>query len=130
MFNPKVPEGHQFMKQNLIMSTAYNVLMDEGYRPQRMKPIPEETCLLFKSQGYPLMIVSDGDDMINISTLIKTSYTKDFGRLDLYELVNGINCMRVEKVEFADNKKILIALISFQSLVLETKDIKNAWVRY
>lgn len=33
------------MKEILIMSTVYNVLMDEGYRPKREKPNPEITSI-------------------------------------------------------------------------------------
>lgn len=113
------------MKENLIMNTVYNVLMDEGFRPQRMKPIPEETFIVFKSRGLSLTIVADGDDIINITAGIEIPYTKEFGRLDMYERVNVYKCMRVDAAEFANNKKTLRFLISFQTMVHETKNIKS-----
>ena len=113
------------MKENLIMSTVYNVLMDEGYRPKSEKLCPEVTTLFFKSQGHPLTILSNGDDIIEIDAAVIMPYNKKFGRLDLYNFVSNFKCMQVADVEFQDNKKSLGFVLRFQSMVLNTNDVKG-----
>jgi len=113
------------MNAKLIMSTVYNVLMDEGYRPKKEKPCPDLTALTFKAQGFPLMIPAADDNFITISTGLKMPYTKEFGRLDIYKLVNQYHCMQVESIKFQDNKSYLFVIICFQTMALNSNDVKE-----
>jgi len=113
------------MNAKLIMSTVYNVLMDEGYRPKKEKPSPDHTFLTFKAQGISLMVPASYDNYITICAGLKMPYTKDFGRLDIYKLVNQYYCMQVESVEFQDNKSYLCLIIRFQTMALNSNDVKE-----
>ena len=101
------------MKEKLIMNTVYNVLMDEGYRPKKEKPCPEETFLTFKAQGRPLLIPTSGDNYIAINMGVTMPYYKKFGRIDLYSLVSNYNCMQVEGIKYVNNKESLFFILRF-----------------
>ena len=125
IITPKTRKGNKIMNAKIIMSTVYNVLMDEGYRPKKEKPCPDHTILTFKAQGIPLMIPASDDNYITISAGLKMRYTKEFGRLDVYKLVNQYYCMKVERVEFQDNKSYLCLIISYQTLAFNSNDVKE-----
>ena len=113
------------MKENLIMSTVYNVLMDEGYRPKREKPDPETVAVTFKSEGHLLGVLPCGDNYIELSASVGMEYNKKFGRLDLYKLVSSFRCMQVAWIVVKENKKGMVFVLSFQSMVLNQNDVKS-----
>lgn len=71
------------------------------------------------------MVFSNGDNYFELSAGINMEYKKKFGRLDLYNLVSSFKCMQVTGIEFKDNKKILFFVLRFQSMVLNTNDVKS-----
>ena len=113
------------MKENLIMSTVYNVLMDEGYRPKREKPDPETVAVTFKSEGHLLGVLPCGDNYIELSAIVSMEYSENFGRLDLYKLVSGFRCMQVACILAKENKKRWVFALSFGSMVLNQNDVNS-----
>jgi hypothetical protein len=113
------------MKENLIMSTVYNVLMDEGYRPKIKKRNPETTAIIFKSGDHFLMVFPDGDNYIELSGIVSMEYYEKFSLLDLYKLVSGFRCMQVAWIVPKENKKRWGFVLSFRSMLLNPNDVKS-----
>lgn len=113
------------MKENLIMSTVYNVLMDEGYHPKIKKRNPETTAIIFETEGHFLMVFPRGDNYIGFSAIVSMEYSENFGRLDLYKLVSGFRCMQVACILAKENKKRWGFVLSFRSMLLNPNDVKS-----
>ena len=113
------------MKENLILATAYTVLMDEGYRPTKEKPCPELTYLVFKVEGRKFAVLPNGDNYLQLLFVFDLPYNKEFSRLALYKLVNSYKCMQVDCIDYTNEKTCLSCSISFNSMILNTSDMNR-----